>query len=105
MTTTVVDSDHPDKGDEKDDVTSTQRLPSEDLRTQNPPKMAPNFTQFGGSGPGEFFFSVLLRNVGARGSDWSEPGEYNILFLGSVLVISSQDSSALGYREFTQEGP
>ena len=28
----------------------------------------------------------------------------NILFLGSVLVISSQDSSALGYREFTQEG-
>ena len=35
---------------------------------------------------------------------WSEPGEYNILFLGSVLVISSQDSSALGYREFTQEG-
>ena len=31
-------------------------------------------------------------------------GEYNILFLGSILVISSQDSSALGYREFTQEG-
>ena len=31
-------------------------------------------------------------------------GEYNILFLGSILVISSQDSSALGCREFTQEG-
>ena len=39
-----------------------------------------------------------------RPGHWSEPGEYNILFLGSVLVISSQDSSALGYREFTQEG-
>ena len=39
-----------------------------------------------------------------RPGDWSEPGEYNILFLGSVLVISSQDSCALGYREFTQEG-
>ena len=36
---------------------------------------------------------------------WSERGEYNILFLGSILVISSQNSSALGYREFTQEGP
>ena len=40
-----------------------------------------------------------------RPGHWSEPGEYNILFLGSILVISSQDSSALGYREFTQEGP
>ena len=39
-----------------------------------------------------------------RPGHWSEPGEYNILFLGSVLVISSQDSSALGYREFTQKG-
>ena len=39
-----------------------------------------------------------------RPGHWSEPGEYNILFLGSILVISSQDSSALGYREFTQEG-
>ena len=39
-----------------------------------------------------------------RPGHWSEPGEYNILFLGSTLVISSQDSSALGYREFTQEG-
>ena len=27
-----------------------------------------------------------------------------MLFLGSILVISSQDSSALGCREFTQEG-
>ena len=40
-----------------------------------------------------------------RPGHWSEPGEYNILFLGSILVISSQDSSALGYREFIQEGP
>ena len=40
-----------------------------------------------------------------RPGHWSERGEYNILFLGSILVISSQDSSALGYREFTQEGP
>ena len=39
-----------------------------------------------------------------RPGHWSEPGEYNILFLGSILVISSQDSSALGYRELTQEG-
>ena len=39
-----------------------------------------------------------------RPGHWSEPGEYNILFLDSILVISSQDSSALGYREFTQEG-
>ena len=36
-----------------------------------------------------------------RPGHWSEPGEYNILFLGSILVISSQVSSALGYREFT----
>ena len=27
---------------------------------------------------------------------WSEPGEYRILFLGSMLVISSQDSPDLG---------
>ena len=40
-----------------------------------------------------------------RPGHWSEPGEYNILFLGPILVISSQDSPALGYREFTQEGP
>ena len=40
-----------------------------------------------------------------RPGHWSERGEYNILFLGSMLVISSQDSSALEYREFTQEGP
>ena len=40
-----------------------------------------------------------------RPGHWSQRGEYNILFLGSILVISSQDSSALGYREFTQEGP
>ena len=40
-----------------------------------------------------------------RPGHWSEPGEYNILFLGSILVISSQDSSALGYREVTEEGP
>ena len=40
-----------------------------------------------------------------RPGHWSEPGEYNILFLGSILVISSQDSPALRYREFTQEGP
>ena len=40
-----------------------------------------------------------------RPGHWSERGEYNILFLGSILDISSQDSSALGYREFTQEGP
>ena len=39
-----------------------------------------------------------------RPGHWSEPGEYHILFLGSVLVISSQGSYALGYREFTQEG-
>ena len=39
-----------------------------------------------------------------RPGHWSEPGEYNILFLGSILVIFSQDSSALGYREFTEEG-
>ena len=39
-----------------------------------------------------------------RPGHWSEPGEYNILFLGSILVISSQVSSALGYREFTQDG-
>ena len=39
-----------------------------------------------------------------RTGHWSEPGEYNILFLGSILVISSQHSSALGYREFTEEG-
>ena len=39
-----------------------------------------------------------------RPGHWSEPGEYNILFLDSILVISSQDSSALGNREFTQEG-
>ena len=31
-----------------------------------------------------------------RPGHWSEPGEYNILFLGSILVISSQDSSDLG---------
>ena len=40
-----------------------------------------------------------------RPGHWSERGEYSILFLGSILVISSQDSSALGYREFTPEGP
>ena len=41
-----------------------------------------------------------------RPGHWSEPGEYNILFLGSFLVVAShwQDSSARGYREFTQEG-
>ena len=39
-----------------------------------------------------------------RPDHWSEPGEYNILFLGSILVFSSQDSSALGCRKFTQEG-
>ena len=39
-----------------------------------------------------------------RPGHWSEPGEYNIWFLGSIRVISSQDSSALEYREFTQEG-
>ena len=39
-----------------------------------------------------------------RPGHWSEPGEYNILFLRSILVISSQSSSALGYRELTQEG-
>ena len=35
MTTTIKGSGHEDKGD-KDDVTSTQRLPSENLRTKNP---------------------------------------------------------------------
>ena len=40
-----------------------------------------------------------------RPGHWSERGEYNILFLGSILVISSQDPSAPGYREFTEEGP
>ena len=39
-----------------------------------------------------------------RPGQWSEPGEFSILFLGSILVISSQDSSALGCRKFTQEG-
>ena len=34
MTTTKIDNDHEDKGDNKDDTTSTQRLPSEHLRTQ-----------------------------------------------------------------------
>ena len=48
--------------------------------------------------------SVSATKMTGRPGHWSEPGEYNILFLGSVLVISSQDSSALGYREFTQEG-
>ena len=54
----------------------------------------------------EFFFSVLVlaTKMTGRPGHWSEPGEYNICFLGSVVVISSQDSSALGYREFTQEG-
>ena len=42
--------------------------------------------------------------MAGRPGHWSEPGEYNILFLGSVLAISSQDSSALGYRKFTQKG-
>ena len=49
------------------------------------------------------FFSAT--KMTGRPGHWSEPGEYNILFLGSILVISSQDSCALGYREFTQEGP
>ena len=35
-----------------------------------------------------------------RPGHWSEPGEYNISFLGSILA---QDSTPLGYREFTQE--
>ena len=57
-----------------------------------------------------FFLYVFFRETSAtkmtgRPGHWSEPGECNILFLGSILVISSQDSTALGYREFTQEGP
>ena len=47
---------------------------------------------------------ISATKMTGRPGHWSEPGEYNILFLGSVLVISSQDSSALGYREVTQEG-
>ena len=48
--------------------------------------------------------SLSATKMTGRPGHWSEPGEYNILFLGSILVISSQDSSALGYQEFTQEG-
>ena len=48
---------------------------------------------------------ISATKMTGRPGHWSEPCEYNILFLGSILVISSQDSSALGYREFTQEGP
>ena len=53
-----------------------------------------------------FWWNLLCSatKMTGRPGHWSEPGEYNILFLGSILVISSQDSSALGYREFTQEG-
>ena len=48
--------------------------------------------------------SFSATKMTGRPGHWSEPGEYNILFLSSVLVISSQDSSALGHRKFTQEG-
>ena len=34
-----------------------------------------------------------------RPGHWSELGEYNILFLGSMLVISSQDSPDLGIED------
>ena len=53
-----------------------------------------------------FQFHKRMFLVTGRPGHWSEPSEYNILFLGSFVVIfSSQDSSALGYREFKQEGP
>ena len=45
-----------------------------------------------------FFFLRVDSRESPRPGHWSEPGEYNILFPGSILVISCQDSSALGYR-------
>ena len=83
-----------------------------------PPKRPLNMLQSGGfprgrcrQGRSEIpFFAVNSRfsatEMTGRPGHRSEPGvtEYNILFLGSIVVISSQDSSALGYRGFTQEG-
>ena len=46
-TTTKIDNDHEDKGDNKDDVDKTTTSPSEDLRTQNP-ELPPNFDSFRG---------------------------------------------------------
>ena len=40
-----------------------------------------------------------------RPGHWSEPGEYNILFLGSMLVISSQDSPDLGIENSHKRVP
>ena len=51
--------------------------------------------------PGKLHLSAT--KMTGRPGHWSEPGEYNILLLGSILVVSAQDSSALAYREFTQE--
>ena len=71
----------------------------EKTHKQSPPKKIPGQSR-------EAFVYVFLSatKMTGRPGHWSEPGEYNILFLGSILVISSQDSSALGYREFTHEG-
>ena len=49
------------------------------LRAGNPARINPSATKMTG-----------------RPGHWTEPGEYNILFLGSMLVISSQDSPDLG---------
>ena len=42
VTMTIIDNNHGDKGDKKEDLTSTQRLPSEHLRTKNS-EFAPKF--------------------------------------------------------------
>ena len=39
---------------------------------------------------------ISATKMTGRPGPWSEPGEYNILFLGSMLIISSQDSPDLG---------
>ena len=56
---------------------------------------------------GDTFYPRTLRDTSgrkAREIPVAGRGKSQLLKMGSILVTSSQDSSALGYREFTQEG-
>ena len=83
---------------------SSKPLPKNSAPTSFPPQEFPLSGRRVSPKSWEMKVILSATKMTGRPGHWSEPGEYNILCLGSILVISSQDSSALGYREFTQEG-